>query len=446
MAIKHVLRGRWRLLIVGIVLLSLLLAAPIALAGEFRAADKVIIGPDEVVDDDFYVAGGTIIVEGTIKGDLIAAGGEITVNGTVEGDLMAAGQFITINGVVEDDVRIAGNILSVGRGAQIGDDVFAAGYSFEAAAGSAIGGGVFMAGYQARLGGEVEEDVNAAVGALEIAGRIGGDVTAEVGEADPQFEAMRPFFAMWMPAPMMAPGLSVAEGAEIGGKLTYTSGTEAEIPAEARVVGGIMYQTPVPPPEVVEEVKEVSPAEAVGGWFLSQLRRLAILLLIGLLLLWIAPGWMGEAATALQARPLTGLGWGIVVTIVVFLVIPIVLVVMVILDIAFGLLGLGGLVASVTGLGLLTNATILVVFLITAVYITKVVVSFLVGRLLLERVQPAWAAGRVWPLVIGVVLFVVIRAIPILGGLISLVVTLLGLGAIWLLGRNLYRQRRVALV
>jgi len=434
-----------RSLIVGVVLLSLFLAAPVALAAEFRGGDKVVIGPDEVIEDDLYVGAGTIIVDGTIKGDLVAAGGEITINGTVEGDLMAAGGSLTVNGTVKDDVRIAGGVLSVGPKAQIDDDVFAAGYGFEAAAGSTIGGALFMAGYQAKLAGEVEEDFQGAMGALEIAGHIGGDVMVEVGEPDPEFEAAQPFFAMWMPAPMMPPGFRLGDEAVIEGKLTYTSGAEAEVASGAEVSGGIVYQTPVPPPEEVEEViEEVTPAQATMNWFLGHLRRLATLLVVGLLALGIVPGQMREAATALRARPWGSLGWGIVVTIAVFLAIPIVLIGVIVLDIILGLLGLGGLVASLTGLGLIGDAAILVGFLITALYVTKVVFGFLTGRLLLERIQPRWAAGRVLPLVIGVVLFVIVRAIPILGWLIGLVVTLMGLGGLWLMGREALRRRRAA--
>ncbi len=432
MAAKRIFRKR-RLLVVGIVLLSLLLAAPVALAAEFRGGDEVVIGPDEVVEDDLYVGAGRIIVDGTIKGDLIAAGGEITINGTVEGDLWAAGRSIAINGTVGDDVRITGGALTVGLGAQVGDDVFAAGYSFEALTGSSIGGSLFMAGYQARLAGEVEGDFRGAMGALEIAGHIGGDVVVEVGEPDPEFERVQPFFAMWMPAPMMPPGFRLGDEAVIEGKLTYTSGAEAEVASGAEVTGGIVYQTPVPPPEEVEEVVEVTPAQATVNWFLGQLRRLVTLLVVGLAALWLAPGQVRGAATALRTRPWGSLGWGIVVTIAVFLAIPIVLIGVVVLTIILGRLGLGGLGASLTGLGLIGDAAIVVGFLITAFYVTKVVFGFLTGILLLERIHPEWAAGRVLPLVIGVVIFVIFRAIPILGWLIGLVVTLMGLGALWLM-------------
>jgi hypothetical protein len=83
-------------------------------------------------------------------------------------------------------------------------------------------------------------------------------------------------------------------------------------------------------------------------------------------------------------------------------------------------------------------------FSIAVAYITKVVVSFLGGRLILARLKPDWAEGRIWPLVVGVVLFVVITAIPVLGWLVNRVVELLGLGALCLLGYDIYRQRRAA--
>ncbi len=48
----------------------------------------------------------------------------------------------------------------------------------------------------------------------------------------------------------------------------------------------------------------------------------------------------------------------------------------------------------------------------------------------MERILPNWAAGRVLPLVTGLILYVILRAIPVLGPLVGLVVVLLGLGAL----------------
>jgi cytoskeletal protein CcmA (bactofilin family) len=427
------------LAVLAVLLLSLVWLAPVAWAVEFKGGEEVIIGPDEVIEDDLYVGAGTIKIEGTIKGDLVAAGGEIIVNGTVEGDLIAAGGYITINGDIEDDTRIAGGTLTLGPNARIGDDVLAAGYSFDAMAGSTIGGSLFWGGYQASLAGDVEEDFNGGMGALEIAGSIGGNVKVDVGEANPDFEAAQPFFQMWMPAPMMPPGFRVAEGAEVGGKLTYTSGSEGDI-APGAVEGGIVYQTPVPPP--VEVKKVVTPQQIALNWFLDHLRRFIALLVIGLLLVWVAPGPMREAVRALQTRPWGSLGWGILTVIFVCIVVPVVAFLVIVLDLIFGGLGFGSVVISITGLGFLTNATIIVGFLIAVAFITKAVVSFLVGRMILERIREPWGAGRVWPLVVGVVLFALVRAIPILGWFIGLFVTLLGLGALWMTVWETLRRRR----
>jgi len=41
----------------------------------------VIIPSHQVIDDDVYISGGTVTVDGTINGDLAAMGGFITING-----------------------------------------------------------------------------------------------------------------------------------------------------------------------------------------------------------------------------------------------------------------------------------------------------------------------------------------------------------------------------
>ena len=426
-----------------ILLLSLFWQVPVAWAGEFKGGDEVIVGPDEVIGDDLYVGAGTIIIEGTIKGDLIATGGEIVINGIVEEDFWGAAGYITINGEVRGDVRMAGSVLVLGSNARIADDVFAAGYSLQAMAGSAVGGSLYWAGYQALLAGEVEENVNGVMGALDISGVIKGNVAVEVGEPDPDLEQMLPLLKTWMPVPMQPLGFRVTEEAEIGGRLTYISGSEGAIAPEAEIAGGVVYQTPVPPPVEEEEVEELTPAQLARNWSLDQLRRFIALLLVGLILLWVVPGPMREAASALQMRPWSSLGWGILILIFVCITIPSVAFLVIVLDVILGLLGFGGLVVSITGLGLLTNTAIIAGLLVAAGYITKVVFSFLVGRMILERIRKSWGAGRFWPLLIGVVLFSIVRAVPYLGWFFGLVVTLLGLGALWLMAWESLRRRAV---
>jgi cytoskeletal protein CcmA (bactofilin family) len=423
--------------LIGLICLFLFTFAPTALAFEFREGDTVVIGAGEVVEDDLYVGAGTFTLDGTIKGDLIVFGGTIEINGTVEGDLISAGQTVTVRGTVADDARIAGQVLTLDSEAQVGDDVMAAGFSIEGKKGSSVGGDFIYGGYQALLAGDVAQDLTVGVGGLQLSGSIGGDVKAEVGEATEGPSPM--FFMPGVPAmPSVPMGLNVDEGARIGGKLDYTSAGEWSIPAGV-VAGAITRHEP----EIeVEEEVVVSPARRVADWFLRHLRRLITLLLVGLLIVWVVPGWTRRVAGALQAKPLPSLGWGVVSIAVFILALLVILIATIIVAVILGTITLGGLAGTTASTGILIMALLVFFFSIAVTYITKVVVSFLGGRLILARLKPDWAEGRIWPLVVGVVLFIIITAIPILGGLVNLVVVLLGLGALWLLGRDVYRQRR----
>ncbi len=67
--------------------------------------------------------------------------------------------------------------------------------------------------------------------------------------------------------------------------------------------------------------------------------------------------------------------------------------------------------------------------------VTKMVVAFLVGKTVLDRLAPQTMEGR-WgsaiALLVGVLIYEVIRAIPLLGFLVGILVTIVGLGAIYL--------------
>jgi cytoskeletal protein CcmA (bactofilin family) len=430
--------------LISLICLFLFTLAPMTLAFEGRGGDTVVIGAGEVIEDDLYVGAGTFTLDGTIKGDLIVGGTTIEINGTIEGDLIAAGQNVVVRGTVTDDVRIAGMALTLDSTAQVDDDVVAAGMSLEGKKGSSVGGDLICFGYQALLAGDVAQDLTVAVGGLQLSGSVGGDVEAEVGEAE---EGPPPtFFTMMMPGapamPSVPMGLTVDEGAHIGGKLDYTSASEWSVPTGI-VAGVVTHHMPEIEAKVEEEVV-VSPAMLAVNWFLGHLRRLVTLLLAGLLIVWAIPGWVEKATGALRTKPLPSLGWGVVSIAAFIFALLIILIVTILVAVVLGVITLGDLAGTTAWTGILTMALLAFFFSIAVTYVTKIVVSFLGGRLILASLKPDWAEGRIWPLVVGVVLFVIVTAIPILGWLVNLAVVLLGLGALWLLGRDIYQQRRVA--
>ena len=69
------------------------------------------------------------------------------------------------------------------------------------------------------------------------------------------------------------------------------------------------------------------------------------------------------------------------------------------------------------------------------VYGSKLIVAYLFGRLLLERLAPDWVEYAWRVLGVGLLIYIPLASIPILGWLVSFLATLVGLGAAWLLWR-----------
>src|SRR3712207_2675525 len=204
--------GGWRLPLVFVLalLVALIMAAP-ASAVETRGGDKVIIGKGETVGDDLYAGANEVVVNGTVEGDLVAFGATVTVNGTVEGDLIAAGQAVIVNGTVEDDARVAGQALALGEDARIGDDLISAGASLESEPGTTVGGDLLYGGQQALLAGDVDGNVRAGANALELAGRVGGDVNTSLGGDASVAPPVMP--ASPVAVPDVEPGLTLTDDA-----------------------------------------------------------------------------------------------------------------------------------------------------------------------------------------------------------------------------------------
>jgi cytoskeletal protein CcmA (bactofilin family) len=428
-------------------LLSLGLATPV-LAFDGRSGEQVTIGADEVIDDDLYVGANEFVLDGTIKGDLIVGGTVITINGTVEGDLWAAGQVVIINGTVMDDARIAGAGLQLGRAARVGDDLLAAGASLETQPGSVVGGDLLVASGQTLLAGDVGGDVLAGTGALELRGNVDGDVKAHVDQTEETAASPSPNIYMQQNIPLtlpsVAPGLTVDEGASIGGDLEYSSTVNLTFPGGViagkvtRVEPEITRETYVPP----------SPAQKTLKWGLNLLRSMVTLILFGLLLSWLAPRFLKTSTGKIEEQTWPSLGWGAITWAAFFFALLLIVIVIVAGGIIFGALTLGGVSGTIIWLGILALFALILAFVLATAYVAKIVVGNALGKWVFSKTNPALAEHRFWPMILGVVILVAVVGMfnfPLLplgffGWLLNFAVVLFGLGALWLWGRDLFRK------
>ena len=423
---------RIRPLIIVAVLLALvsLFAAAPARAADPRGGDQIVIGRDEVVADDLYLVGNSVTIDGTVKGDLVAFASQVTINGTVEGDVLAGGQAVVINGIVKDDVRAGGQAIVLGPSARVAGDLAVGGMSIENQAGSVVQGDLLVGAYQVLLAGQIGKGVRGGMDRMELRGAIGGNVdiatSSDTGVSPIQFSP-----AAGTTIPTVRPNLTLADSARIGGKLIYQSSAEAAISPAAQVAGGIAFN---------QLAAQAAQSQAIPGLYLLQ--RLAGLLLVGLLLLWLTPAWLRRMAEGVEARPLPSLGWGLAAFVAFVAAVIAILIVAIALAIGFGYLTLGGLAGLVISVGLLSGVALVIGYIAFAGYIAVIVVAFMAGHWILQQAQPAWAERPLIPLALGLIVYVLLTAIPWLGTLIGLLVTLLALGALWEWGRAVFHRTR----
>jgi cytoskeletal protein CcmA (bactofilin family) len=411
------------------------------------------IKADEVIDDDVYIEAGHVVVDGTVNGALIVSAGEAEINGTVNGDLVMftsdaqvnglvtgnlvfGGQRLELNGAVGGSIFAAGSSLTLGPQAAVERNLVFGGFSLEAIEGSVVERDVHAGGYQMLLSGQVDQDVIADFAALEIEGRIGGDVTVTVAKPEPQPSLIIQLVFERLQSPgistKIAPaGLRVDEGAAIAGTLTYKSPVEQAGAIQSSAIGEVVYEfTPL------SDEPELTPAMRIKHWFVRQLRTFLTLFVLGALVAWRAPVLLSQLSDQARTKPLPSILWGLLTLCVIFFGLIALATAASVLGALFSVVTLGELLTTALLGG--TSALVLLATLIKLIisYGTKLIVSYLIGKLILGRLAPRVAERAIWPLMLGIVLYVAVTSIPCLGDVIGFIVVLIGLGTIWLLIRQ----------
>ncbi len=459
--------------------ITLLLALAIAFSAAFTTArpvhatsfdDDGVVEADEVIDDDLILGGDQVEMAGTVNGLLLVAGQNVVITGVVNGDVIATGRTITIaegavvtgnlfagaqnvevEGMVQGSAATGAASMILGEAAQVMRNVYAGGYSIEAESGSQIGQDIYASGYQTLLSGVVGRDASLSAAAVELNGSIGRNVQIDV-EATTATPPTMYFNGMDLPDPVPS-GLRVSPDATVGGQLTYTSPVDQADAIQSEPQGGLVYQTPVPgegdtPPTVSQDNEDVNPAPVVivapvFKWLVDFVRRLGTLLVLGLLAVWLAPRLLALLTGVARERPAQSAGWGLLSIVVVYAVAALAVILLLSFGVFLAIITLGGLARLIFGVGFTALAFGVAVFSALLGYGSKLVIAYLIGDMILVNV-PADRKGRaVWAMLIGVVLYTLVRSIPILGWAIGIVVTLVGLGAMYLLYRGWRRPAAV---
>ena len=412
----------WQWILVAVLAAMLLLVVGgSALASDIRNGDSITIGTGEVIDDDLILFGNTIVVNGTVNGDLIAFGNSVTLNGIVNGSALLGGETLNVTGQVKGSLYGGGAAMYLRPTAVVERNMMFGGYQFQTDPGSLIVRDLSMGGAQAILSGKVGRDLKFGGQALELNGQIGRNVSADV--AEPNQSLMPMSYGPNLP-PAIASGLRVGRDAKIGGQLSYVSTVDQGNEILATPGGGVVFKAqPI--------TEQVQPSNFTYEWLFNRVRDFITVLLIGLVALWLIRPWVTTAVMHAQTKPLGAAGWGFLMLIAGYALAFVLFVAIVLVGILLGMTTLGGLSLATFGIGFAGATLFVTVFTAVVVWGTKVIVSMLIGKLILERFAKEYADNVIATFVLGLLLFEIVAAIPWLGVVATFVAILLGLGAIW---------------
>lgn len=377
-------------LLISILMISITAAAPV-MAADLRSGESITIASGDTVNDDLYLAGADVTVDGTVNGDVVAFAQRITINGTVTGNVNAGGTVVLIKGIVGKSVRAVGSKVTVSG--SITGDLIAGGDSVILVKGGNIGRDVLIAAGALTLEGPVGGNIKGNAGTLNLSSSVGGNVDVEVGQ------------------------LKLDPSASINGSLVYRSENKAALAEGSNIKGQTTYHP-------VEKEKQPS-GESIGqaiaaamsaiiGFIIVLIVVIALIkfvaaLLTGIILIVLSKKQVNEALAVLKQKPWYCLGWGALL----FFFLPVAI-----------------FVAFMLIIGIPLGAIALAAYII-ALYFGHILIAIFVGKWMLRLGNDQVSTGKmIGALALGLFIVYLAGLIPFVCFFTDLAVVLFGFGAI----------------
>jgi hypothetical protein len=415
-------------------IVSLLAAAHSAQAQGIVGGSGIPAGT--VHENDAVLRGDDIVLDGSVVGDVFAIGRTVTVNGDVGGSLLALAETVVVNGAIDGSVYTGALNFEVSDSAVISRSTSFAGARLVTEPDSLIGSDLVAGTLGAQLQGSVGRDVKATIGLVAIVNRLmeGFDINprwsifSSLGSSD----APGARDSAAATGALIPTGFALSELSKsvqpAGGQLVHLAGQNLTMQGEDPVEGG-----------------SDSPSE-LAAWSLELLRLLIQYLIVGALAAWIVPARFYRWHDRLRTRPVASGLYGFVGFITGFAGVFILVAIVLAISIGLSAVAMRGLATTTWTIGLSGTFFAFSIFLFFALMMSKVIVSYWGGRLILDRLAPRAAQRWIWPLLLGLIIYVLLQGIPSIGWVIGFVVSIFGLGAaiLALKRRDIYTWKTAA--
>jgi cytoskeletal protein CcmA (bactofilin family) len=345
-----------------------------------RAADpqvgQTVVKSGPTVASDLYAFGGGVDIQADVEGDLVAAGGRVVTTGRVRGNLIVAAGSVVAGGHVLRNVRAAGGAVTITG--HVARNLNVGGGTVVLTPEAVIDGRARLVGGEVRVAGTVAKKLYAAGAVIVLAGEFQGDVE------------------------LVAQEIEVLPTARIKGRLTYWSPRDAKIDGKAKIQGRVTHNLP--------ELPRALTSTGTALLTVSRLLFMAGLIVTGVALYLLFPGFTVLASHTIGSDPAKSLGIGLLL--VVAIPVTAILTMLTILGIPLGLI-----------LFVLYFAGLLVGFLVTAFFLGDVG-----ARTFLRRGRQSRTVQVLW-LVVALAVLALVNQLPFVGGAVMAAAVLVGLGA-----------------
>ncbi len=412
------------------------------------------LGPGEEVFDDLFLQGSEVQIAGHVHGMLFVIGEKIVIQSTakidndiyllgksvfiaekaaLQGNLVVAAQNVIVHAPVKLNMAVASGTLDIGSAANIGRNLFFGGFHFSQQSGSSIAENLYAACYQLAMHGNVGRNFRVRAVSIDLNGAVDGNAEIAI-DASGDDEGVR----IWLPYmqqlnfPDLFPtGLTVGDQTSIKGQLIYTSAKSLEENLRNLPLGGVVEHITDPEQTQSNAEGRIIQKNPFILRLFRMLRQLVGFLLFAIITWKFGRKYISEASQFAVKKPLNALGVGFLSTLVVTLGALVFFILITLVSVLLGIFTLNHLSNSLFFLGLAVIILILTLFTILAMYVSKFVLAYWAGGLLLNTVKFGHKNKAVWSLISGILLFVLLSAIPVFGWILGVLVSLIGIGAIW---------------
>jgi hypothetical protein len=340
---------------------------------------------------------------GEVNGNAFVAGREVVIDGHVTGSVFAIAQRITINGAVDGGAYTLGLVSQLGSEAVVGQNFYFLGVSLSSSRGAQIGRDLVALSLGAQLQGSVGRNTRLIAGLVQFLNLFMDNSLGPTPTA-----AARLFGR--------APGLGqVALGDDVFIDLIGTSTRPAQTDPEAETAG-----------------------RDVWNWFRFRVRDYLPLLIVGLIAYWFLRRALEASAGAVKRRPLVALGVGLVGLIIVWATVAafiLVFILILLIGIWLGRIDLWNVGWLFWSVAYPLSALAFAVLLAFLNHGAIAIAMYAVATYLVDRFAPRAGRYRWLLLLLGLLVFILLRGIPILGWVLTILVTAWGIGGAWLAWR-----------